>query len=164
MHRKPSFKPRSTDLPREITSFSICTLSSFLFFSIIFYSLPFYSILFYSIQSSIKFHISLLILYSTSYDHEAEINFSDNVSKVQYTKELNKINEIGNNRKWFIVRSEWKQMHEFKGTQDWDFFRLRFWNWYYFLISYVKILRFYQKFFLIRPLLGEIRFFRLVWD
>jgi hypothetical protein len=52
----------------------------------------------------------------------------------------------------------------FKGTQDWDFCWLRFWNLYYFFISYVKILRFYKKFFLIRPLLGEIRFFRLVWD
>jgi hypothetical protein len=51
-----------------------------------------------------------------------------------------------------------------KGTQDWDFFWLRFWNLYYFFIIYVKILRFYQKIFLIRPLLGEIRFFRLVWD
>ncbi len=52
----------------------------------------------------------------------------------------------------------------FKGTQDWDFFWLRFWNLYYFFISYVKILRFYKKKFLIRPLLGKIRFFRLVWD
>jgi hypothetical protein len=52
----------------------------------------------------------------------------------------------------------------FKGTKDWDFFLLRFWNLYYFFISYVKILRFYKKIFLIRPLLGEIRFFRLVWD
>jgi hypothetical protein len=51
-----------------------------------------------------------------------------------------------------------------KGTQDWDFFWLRFWNLYYFFISYVKISRFYHKKFLIRPLLGEIRFFRLVWD
>ncbi len=51
-----------------------------------------------------------------------------------------------------------------KGTQDWDFFWLRLWNLYYFFISYVKILRFYKKIFLIRPLLGEIRFFRLVWD
>jgi hypothetical protein len=51
-----------------------------------------------------------------------------------------------------------------KGTQDWDFFWLRFWNLYYFFISYVKILRFYNKICLIRPLLGEIRFFRLVWD
>jgi hypothetical protein len=50
----------------------------------------------------------------------------------------------------------------FKGTQDWDFFWLRFWNLYYFFISYVKIVRFYKKNFLIRPLLGEIRFFRLV--
>ncbi len=52
----------------------------------------------------------------------------------------------------------------FKGTQDWEFFWLRFLNLYYFFISYVKILRFYQKIFLIRPFLGEIRFFRLVWD
>jgi hypothetical protein len=51
-----------------------------------------------------------------------------------------------------------------KGTQGWDFFWLRFWNLYYFFISYVKILRFYKKFFLIRPILGKIRFFRLVWD
>ncbi len=51
-----------------------------------------------------------------------------------------------------------------KGTQDWDFFWLHFWNLYYFFISYVKILSFYKKNFLIRPLLGEIRFFRLVWD
>ncbi len=52
----------------------------------------------------------------------------------------------------------------FKGRQDWDFFWLRFWNLYYFFISFVKILRFYKKNFLIRPLLGEIWFFRLVWD
>ncbi len=51
-----------------------------------------------------------------------------------------------------------------KGTQDWDFFWLRFWNLYYFFINYVKILRFYKKIVLIRPLLGEIRFYRLVWD
>ncbi len=48
--------------------------------------------------------------------------------------------------------------------KDGDFFWLRFWNLYYFFISHVKILRFYQKNILIRPLLGEIRFFRLVWD
>ncbi len=48
----------------------------------------------------------------------------------------------------------------FKGTQDWEFSWLRFWNLRYFFVSYVKILRFYQKFFLIGPLLGELRFFR----
>ncbi len=51
-----------------------------------------------------------------------------------------------------------------KGTQDWEFFWLRFWNLYHFFISYVKILRFYKKNFLIRPFLGEIRFFRVVRD
>jgi hypothetical protein len=32
-----------------------------------------------------------------------------------------------------------------KGTQDWSFFWLRFWNLRYFFVSYVKILRFYKK-------------------
>ncbi len=50
----------------------------------------------------------------------------------------------------------------FKGTQDWDFFWLRFWNLYYFFVSYVKILRFYKKKFLIGPFWGEVRFFRVV--
>ncbi len=57
-----------------------------------------------------------------------------------------------------------KRSFSLKGTQDWDFFWLRFRNLYYFFNSYVKILRFYQKNFWIRPLLGEIRIFRLVWD
>ncbi len=43
-----------------------------------------------------------------------------------------------------------------------SFFWLRFWNLYYFFVSYVKILRFYQKIFLIGLLLGEVRFFRVV--
>ncbi len=50
----------------------------------------------------------------------------------------------------------------FKGTKDWEFFWLRFWNLHYFFVSYVKILRFYPKKFLIGPLLGEVRFFRVV--
>ncbi len=50
----------------------------------------------------------------------------------------------------------------FKGTQDWEFFWLRFWNLRYFFVRYVKILRFYKKKFLIAPLLGEVRFFRVV--
>ncbi len=41
-----------------------------------------------------------------------------------------------------------------KGTQDWEFFWLRFWNLHYFFVSYVKILRFYKKIFLIVPFLG----------
>jgi hypothetical protein len=32
-----------------------------------------------------------------------------------------------------------------KGTQDWEFFWLRFWNLPNFFVSYVKILRFYKK-------------------
>jgi hypothetical protein len=50
----------------------------------------------------------------------------------------------------------------FKGTQDWNFSWLRFWNLYYFFVSYVKIERFYPKKILIGPLLGEVRFFRVV--
>jgi hypothetical protein len=49
-----------------------------------------------------------------------------------------------------------------KGTQDWEFFWLRFWNLHYFFANYVKILIFYKKIFLIGPLLGEVRFFRVV--
>jgi hypothetical protein len=49
-----------------------------------------------------------------------------------------------------------------KGTQDWEFFWLRFWNLHYFFVSYVKILRFYKKKILNGPLLGEVRFFRVV--
>ncbi len=49
-----------------------------------------------------------------------------------------------------------------KGTQDWEFFWLRFWNLYYILVSYVKILRFYRKILLFVPLLEELRFFRVV--
>ncbi len=49
-----------------------------------------------------------------------------------------------------------------KGTQDWKFFWLRFWNLYYFFVSYVKILRFYRKMFLFVPLWEELRFFRVV--
>ncbi len=33
---------------------------------------------------------------------------------------------------------------------------------YYFFVIYVKILRFHKQIFLIRPLLGEVRFFRRV--
>ncbi len=32
-----------------------------------------------------------------------------------------------------------------KGTQEWEFFRLRFWILYYFIVSYIKILRFCKK-------------------
>ncbi len=51
-----------------------------------------------------------------------------------------------------------------KGTQAGEFFWLRFWILYYFIVSYVQILRFCKKNFLIGPLLGEIQLFRLVWD
>jgi hypothetical protein len=50
----------------------------------------------------------------------------------------------------------------FIGTQDWEFFWLRFWNLLYFFVSYLKIFRFYPKNFFIGPFLGEVRFFRIV--
>ncbi len=50
----------------------------------------------------------------------------------------------------------------FKGTQDWEFFWLRFWNLRYFFVSYFKILRFHKKFFLIGPLLGEVRWKKIL--
>ncbi len=51
-----------------------------------------------------------------------------------------------------------------KGTQDWEFFWLRIWILYYFIVSYAQTLRFCKKNFLIGPRMGEIRLFRLVWD
>jgi hypothetical protein len=45
-----------------------------------------------------------------------------------------------------------------KGTQEWEFFWLRFWILYYFIVIYVKILRFCKKNFLIGPVLEEVRF------
>jgi hypothetical protein len=51
-----------------------------------------------------------------------------------------------------------------KGTQDWELFWLRFWILCYFNVRYSQIWRFCKQYFLIRPLLGEIQFFRLVWD
>ncbi len=51
---------------------------------------------------------------------------------------------------------------DLKGTQDWDFFWLWFWNLDYFFVSHVKILRFYKKNFRIGPFWGEVRFFRVV--
>ncbi len=35
----------------------------------------------------------------------------------------------------------WAIFKELKGTQDWEFFWLRFWNLRYFFDSYVKILK-----------------------
>jgi hypothetical protein len=49
-----------------------------------------------------------------------------------------------------------------KGTQEWEFFWLRFWILYYFIVSYVKILRFCKKNLLIGPVLEEVRFFCVV--
>ncbi len=48
------------------------------------------------------------------------------------------------------------------GGDFFEFFWLRFWNLRYFFVSFVKILRFYKNNFLIGPLLGEVRFFRVV--
>jgi hypothetical protein len=57
--------------------------------------------------------------------------------------------------------ARWQTLQR-KGTQDWDFFWLRFWNLYYFFVSYVKILRFYKIIFLLGPFWGEVRFFHVV--
>jgi hypothetical protein len=53
-------------------------------------------------------------------------------------------------------------VNSFKGTQEWEFFWLRFWILYYFIVSYAKILRFCKKNFMIGPVLEEVRFFRVV--
>jgi hypothetical protein len=61
-----------------------------------------------------------------------------------------------------IVSNLTRVQHALKVHQIENFFLLRFWNLRYFFVSYVKILRFYKKQFLIGPLLGEVRFFRVV--
>jgi hypothetical protein len=48
----------------------------------------------------------------------------------------------------------WPTGHGFKGTQDWEFFLLQFWNLRYFFVSYVKILRFYRKIFFYWAFIG----------
>ncbi len=50
-----------------------------------------------------------------------------------------------------------------KDTQDWEFFWLRIWILYYFIVSSASILRFCKKNFLIGPWMGEIRLFHVVW-
>ncbi len=66
-------------------------------------------------------------------------------------------------RTLFSALQTWRAKKlDLKGTQDWEFFWLRFWNLRYFFVSYLKILRFYKKVFWVGPLLGEVRFFRVV--
>jgi len=81
---------------------------------------------------------------------------------------------------WFyrLAHQVFRLLHNWpplKGTQDWDFFWLWFWNLYYFFISYVKKLRFYQKNFFDQAIIGgdtifplSLRLsgieFSLVWD
>ncbi len=63
---------------------------------------------------------------------------------------------------WSRQAGGWIHYCILKGTQDWEFFWLRFWNLRFFFVNYLKILRFYQQIFLIGPLLEEVRFFRVV--
>ncbi len=52
----------------------------------------------------------------------------------------------------------------FKGTQAWEFFGLRYWNLYFFVVSYAEMLRFRLKKKFVGPLLGEIGLFCVYWD
>ncbi len=51
-----------------------------------------------------------------------------------------------------------------KGTQAWEFFGLRYWNLYFFVVSYAEMLRFRLKKNFVGPLLGEIELFCVYWD
>ncbi len=86
--------------------------------------------------------------------------FGHKHENLKYSRDLHKKKYLFVN--WKIRPSLFSLVSTFKGTQDWEFFWLRFWNLHYFFVSYVKILRFYKKNFLIGPLLGEVRFFRVV--
>jgi len=71
-------------------------------------------------------------------------------------REINQICLFNENFAYIVT------LNKFKGTQEWEFFWLRFWILYYFIVSYVKILRFCKNNFLIGPVLEEVRFFRVV--
>ncbi len=73
----------------------------------------------------------------------------------KYSK-LHFFNSVDMNRQrsaWQIVSAQCPSVNNhlanttptFKGTQEWEFFWLRFWILYYFIVSYVKILRFCKK-------------------
>ncbi len=61
-----------------------------------------------------------------------------------------------------LLRRRTKGHVAIKGTQEWEFCWLRFWILYYFMVSYAEIIRFWGKKFLIGPLGGELRLFRVV--
>ncbi len=63
--------------------------------------------------------------------------------------------------KWYLLVIL-LQFSQYKGTQDWEFFWLRFWFLYCFNTSYPLIWRFCNKQFLIGPLWGEAGLFRVV--
>ncbi len=77
-------------------------------------------------------------------------------------------------RIWYLQHVITFVTFKIKGTQDWDVFWLRFWNLYYFFISYVKILRLNFFFFYQAIIGGDTIFplslglsgieFSLVWD
>ena len=50
------------------------------------------------------------------------------------------------------------------GTQAWEFFGLRYWNLYFFVVSYAEMLRFRLKKIFVGPLLGEIGLFCVYSD
>jgi hypothetical protein len=72
---------------------------------------------------------------------------------------------------WTVLKGEWHKNpgrirvpKQLQGTQDWEFFWLRFWILCYFIVSYAQILRFCKKTFFGQATIGEIQLFRLVWD
>ncbi len=85
--------------------------------------------------------------------------FATKIKKYKNKKHLNS---------WFLIKiliyDDWSKWFRFEGTQDWEFFWLRFWILCCFIVSYAQMLRFCKKHFLIKPLLGEIQLFRVVWD
>ena len=98
------------------------------------------------------FQFNMNIFYSTRI-------FSIQQGSFNSTQKFWQISNFNNTLMFYVCLYH---MNVLKGTQDWEFFWLRFWNLRYFFVSYVKILSFYQKKFLIGPLLGEVRFFRVV--
>ncbi len=65
---------------------------------------------------------------------------------------------------WPLTWQATQPINMFKGTQAWEYFALRYWNLYFFVVSYAEMLRFRLKKNFVGLFLGEIGLFCVYWD
>jgi hypothetical protein len=92
--------------------------------------------------------IRLLVLLTPPKEQNYKIHISANFDSKRIHEQWKR--EIDPEKKFVLKICIWGKSFNLcsisiKGTQDWEFFWLRFWNLLYFFVSYVKILRFYKK-------------------